>query len=528
MGIEAMKELSWFSPIWRSSRKSTALDPERPVIGIMSFEVSRLMTKVANIWQCLSDNKMSRLREELTNSLGTRKLVSDDYGYLMQLALIEIVDNIKCVAEAVARLGKKCTDPVYRNLEHIFDNPLKIDINWCGWEYKLKKMEKRVKKMQRFAAVNSQLCEELEVLCELENGLKRMQDSNANQMKLNEFEKKVLWQREEVAGLREMSTWVRSYDYIVRLLLRSLFTIIQRVKVLFGMSTQIGSPKVSDYPEGRCFVRSNSISALSVYPSGNIIQRSASNLGDKPKRRLQTHYPRQAFCGTHTPVKSRSLAQIGPLRKCMTSDLDSPKTNGTIQSASVLLDSKKRFSKGQNSKKPTLGDAALALHYAKVIIFIERLAISPHLISPESREDLYHMLTTSIKNSLREKLSIFSKSDASKVYNRDLAQSWSSSMQKILDWLTPLAHNMIKWHSERNFEKQQMGSGGNVLLVNTLHYADQVKSEEAITDLVLALHYISRFGREVNDKAFMESACGTDCDDYMLHNHKLASLALYD
>ncbi|KAI3743494.1 hypothetical protein L1987_61204 [Smallanthus sonchifolius] len=515
-----MKESSWFTSIWKPSRKTATLDLEKPIIGIMSFEVARLMTKLANLWQVLSDKQMSRLQEELTNSLGTRNLVSDNHDYLMELALTEIVDNIKCVAKAVSRLGKRCTDPVYHNLDLIFDNPIEIDVNWCGWEYKLKKMEKRVKKMKRFAAVTLQLCEELEVLSELENGLKRMQDNNSNQMKINEFEKKVTWQLEEVNGLREMSTWVRTYDYTIRLLLRSLFTIVERVKGVFGISTPIGSPGVNDFQDGRYLVRSNSISALSGHPSKNSIQRSLSNLGYKQRKNLknlQIHYPSSVVCGTQPPVASRSLTQVGLLKGCMTSDLDSPKVNGTFQNpVNILFFPHKELSKGsQNGLKPTLGEAALALHYANVIIFIERLAISPHFISPVSREDLYHMLTTNIKNSLKEKLSFEFKND----YNRDLASDWSSSIQKTLEWLVPLAQNMIKWHSERNFEKQVMDSGGNVLLVNTLHYADQEKSEEAITDLVLGLHYISKFGREINSKAFMGSSCDTICDDYLFHDH---------
>ncbi|KAK1426035.1 hypothetical protein QVD17_14702 [Tagetes erecta] len=506
-----MKESSWFSSIWKPPRKTAISDPEKPVIGIMSFEVVRLMTKLANLWQVLSEKQMSRLQEELTNSLGTRNLVSDNFDYLMELALIEIIDNVKCVAQGVSRLGKRCTDPVYHNLDRIFDNPIEIDVSWRGWEYKLKKMEKRVKKMKRFAAVTLQLCEELEVLSELENGLKILQDNDSNQMKVNEFEKKVMWQREEVNGLREMSTWVRTYDYIVRLLLRSLFTIVERVKGVFGISTQIKSPGVKGIRDGRCLVRSNSISTLADYPSKKSIQRSLSNLGFKQRKSLEVHHPSSVFCGAQTPVTSRSLAQVGLLKGCMTSDLDSPKVNIDSPKVNILVFSHKGLSKGQNHLKPTLGDAALALHYANVIIFIERLAISPHFISPESREDLYHMLTTRIKKSLKEKLNLFSKDD----YNRDTASEWSSSMQKTLDWLVPLAQNMIKWHSERNFEKQNMGSGGNVLLVNTLHYADQEKSEEAITDLVLGLHYISRFGREINSKAFMGSSYDTDCDDIL-------------
>ncbi|KAL8214507.1 hypothetical protein R6Q57_003956 [Mikania cordata] len=516
MGIDTIKESSWFTSMWRPSRKTAVSDPEKPVIGIMSFEVARLMTKLANLWQILSDKQISRLQEELTNSLGTQNLVSDNQDYLMELALIEIIDNIKCVAKSVSRLGKRCADPVYHNLDHVFDNHIEINVNWHGWEYKLKKMEKRVKKMKRFAAFTLQLSEELEVLSELENGLKRIQDNNSDKVKLNEFEKKVLWQREEVNGLREMSTWVQSYDYIVRLLLRSLFTIVERVKNVFGISYQIGSPEVNYFHDGPCLARRNSVSVLSDFPSKYSIRRSLSNLGYKQRKHPQTHYHSTVFCGTHTPV-TRSLAQVGILKKCMTSDIDSPKVNGTFQTpANILLFSHKGLSKGsQNGQKPTLGDAALALHYANVIIFIERLAISPYFISPELREDLYHMLTTTIRKSLKEKLSFEPKND----YDGDIASDWSSSMQKTLNWLVPLAQSMIKWHSERNFEKQIMGLGGNVLLVNTLHYADQEKCEAAITDLVLGLHYVSRFGREINSKAFMGSSCETDCDDYLFHDH---------
>ncbi|XP_076947563.1 protein PSK SIMULATOR 1-like [Bidens hawaiensis] len=505
MGIDTLKESSWFTSIWKHSRKTAPLDPEKPVIGIMSFEVSRLMTKLANLWHVLSDKQMSRLQEELANSLGIRNLVSDNQDYLMQLALMEIVDNIKCVSKGVSRLGKKCTNLVYHNLDQVFDNIIEIDVNWIGWEYKFKKMDKRVKKMKRFAAVTLQLCEELEVLSELESGLKRLQDNNnSSQIKINEFEKKVMWQHEEVNGLREMSTWVRSYDHIVRLLLRSLFTIVERVKGVFVISP----------PDVPCLVRRNSVSALSDFPSKNSIRRWMSNLGYKQRKNVQPHPP-SVFCGAHTSSTTRSLTQFGLLKKCMTSDLDSPKVNATFQTpVNIILKGWSNGQHGQTSKKPTLGDAALALHYENVIIFIERLAISPHFINLESREDLYHMLTTNIKNSLKEKLNLESKND----FSRDIASEWSSSMQKTLDWLVPLAQNMIKWHSERNFEKQTMGSG-SVLLVNTLHYADQEKSEDAITNLVLGLHYVSRFGREINSKAFMGSSCDSNCDDYLFHDH---------
>ncbi|KAL8227098.1 hypothetical protein R6Q57_016930 [Mikania cordata] len=481
-----MKDSSWFPTMLKTPNRNKGLDPEKPMIGILSFEVSRLMSRVANLWHCLSDRQMSKLKEEVRYSLGIRTLISDNHAYLINLALEEIIDTLKGVAKSITRLGKKCIDPVYHNLDHVFDNPFEIDLRWCGWEYRLKKMEKRVKKMKKFAAIMSHLHEELEGLSDLETKLTKMQSNGVNQGQLQEFHQKVMWQREEVNRLSQMSPWVRSYDYIVRLLLRSLFTIVERIKVVFGITTGNRSSEVSSLSHGGCFVPKNSIS---VYPSEGSFRRSMSNLGHKP-----------VICGRYPSYK----AQSGHPVTC------SFRANGIFQNdvfdpvkrGSFSLNSKQRLVNGQ---EPTLGKAAIALRYANIIIFIETLAMSPRVITSDARNDLYDMLTTNIKQSLREKL-FLSKKESLLAYDERVASGQRSSVQRILDWLSPLAHNMIKWYSERNFEKQPMGSGGNVLLVQTLYYADQATSEIAITELIVGLHYVSRFSQEIIDRSLMGSA----------------------
>ncbi|KAG9134617.1 hypothetical protein Leryth_000937 [Lithospermum erythrorhizon] len=64
---------------------------------------------------------------------------------------------------------------------------------------------------------------------------------------------------------------------------------------------------------------------------------------------------------------------------------------------------------------------ALALHYANVIILIEKLASSPHLISLDARDDLYCMLPTTVRTTLRANLKIFKKSLTSSIYDAALA-----------------------------------------------------------------------------------------------------------
>ncbi|KAL8094828.1 protein PSK SIMULATOR 1 [Apium graveolens] len=552
---------SWFGNLWRNSRKSSVMEPEKAVIGILTFEVSTLMSKVVNLWHCLSEKQIIRLHEDIFLSPGIQKLVSDDGDYLLELVLAEILESLGSVAESVARFGKRCVDSSYHNLDNIFDDFVNTGHNWLGWEYGLKKMEKKVKKLERYAAVSSQLFQELEVLAELEQNFRRMHSSvGLNQLKLLEFQQKVLWQRQEVRNLREMSPWVKTYDYILRLLLRALFTIVVRIKQVFGekqLSSVLRS-KGYETVTSDCLVRSHSVSAhlhSSVHPSENKpsrlysgpLGRSISNLGlssvkKGQKNKLHTPYQSSILCGKPPQGKTRRLAHAGPFKGCMTSGSNSPvmqnsmyATNFSSKPGSLFQDEmdKKRYTSTVSScgnslnikasplkhrfldaPLSTLGAAALALHYANIIILIEKLACSPHLISLDARDDLYNMLPSSVRTSLSAKLKLFAKTLASSVYDAYLAAEWNLAIAKILDWLAPLAHNMIKWHSERNFEKQPRYSGITVLLVQTLYFANQEKTEAAVTELLMGLNYISRFGREFNDISFQESSCSTFSNDY--------------
>lgn len=506
----------WFSHWWRSSGKNLGADPVKPVIGILTFEVACLMLKVIHLWKCLRDKKMVQLREEVITSLGIQKLVSDDEDNLMDLVLAEILETFGYLAKSVARLGKRCTDPAYHHLEHIFDYPIKIDLNWRGWEYRSKKMEKKVRKMERFVGVTSQLHQEIEVMAELEQSLRRMQANvDIDQVKLFESQRKVMWQRLEVKSLREMSPWIRTYDYTVRILLRSLFTISERIKYVYGINQTGDFEGINDSEcdniDG-CLVRSHSISARmqsSIHPSesnpsisdSSTIGRSVSNLGSFNKK-LKTHYQSSILFGKHPLARTRRLTHVAPIKGCMMRGSDSPvllTKSSSIRSSGAFqnnIDKMKDTSSKHrllNYFPSTLCHAGLALHYANVIILIEKLASSPHLISLDAREDLYNMLPANIRASMRAKLKLFSKTLAASVNNAALVAELSLAVVRLLEWLAPLAHNMIRWHAEKNFEKKRMVSRTNVLLVQTLYFANQEKTESAITELLIHLTYISRF-----------------------------------
>ncbi|KAJ4970459.1 hypothetical protein NE237_003558 [Protea cynaroides] len=546
---------SWFSSLWKNSR-SRSPEQEKVTIGVLAFEVATLMSKVVHIWHCLGDKQVGRLREEIMNSVGIRKLVSDDDDFLVGLVFAEVVDNLIFVVRSVARLGKKCSDPVLQRFENVFDELVKTDVDLYRLEFTLKKMERKVKKMERFFAISTNLYQELEVLAELEQTLRRMQAStdDPNRVSLLEFQQKVLWQRQEVKYLREISLWNKTYDYTIRLLGRSLFTIFRRIKHVFGINLQEavdgvdGSKVLSTYH----LSRSNSVSALmqsSVHPSeetrpmfssgplNTSISRSGPLSGTQKtsSRHQGTHENLSTPANGKKPrSKAKRLTTVGPFKGCM-SGSDTPVlesyahvSNGSQKSNVVyseilngLKDANAELlthssihranpslfrSKHSllNAPPSTLGGAALALHYANMIVVIEKLVTSPHLIGPDARDDLYNMLPTSVRMALRARLKSYTNNLALSFCDAVLAVEWNDAMARILEWLAPLAHNMIRWHSERNFEQQNFVSRTNVLLVQTLYFANQARTEAAITELLVGLNYIWRFGRDLKEKSVLE------------------------
>lgn len=159
----------------------------------------------------------------------------------------------------------------------------------------------------------------------------------------------------------------------------------------------------------------------------------------------------------------------------------------------------------------TVGGSALALHYANVIIVIEKLLRYPHLVGEEAREDLYQMLPASLRLSLKTNLKSYVKNLA--IYDAPLAHDWKETLDGILKWLAPMAHNMIRWQSERNFEQQQIVTRTNVLLLQTLYFADREKTEAAICELLVGLNYICRYEHQQN--ALLDCASSFDIEDCM-------------
>ena len=441
----------------RTTPPTTKLVPKKSggTVGVLTFEIAGLMSKLLHLWQSLSDKNIIRVRNDSISLEGVRKIVSNDEAFLLGLACAEMVENLRHVAKSVSRISKRCEDSNLRSFENLFDNFANSGYDPHGWVLNWKEVESRNKKIDRYVTSTVNLYREMDELSVMENGLRKLLQSSKNndvhdasikEQKVIDLQQKIFWQRQEVKYLKERSLWNRSFDTVITMLARSIFTILARIKLVFG----IGHGFLSSLP------RSLSASAT-VHPSEN---PNSCNF-------------------VSGPLKSPNLEQKKD------------------RHAHTFFDLNSKFLKPPPT---TLGAAALALHYANVIIVIEKMIKSPQLVGLDARDDVYGMLPDSIRSSLRARLKGVGFSASDPV----LAGEWREALGRILGWLSPLAHNMIKWQSERSFEQQNLVEKTNVLLLQTLYFANKEKTEAAITELLVGLNYIWRFEREMNAKALFE------------------------
>ncbi|RYQ92018.1 hypothetical protein Ahy_B09g098111 isoform C [Arachis hypogaea] len=493
----------------QQQHSSTIKNNDKVTIDILSFEVANVMSKTVHLHKSLSDSEISRLRNEILTSEAVRSLVSSDHSYLLDLALAEKLDELNRVAGVVSRLGKKCSVPALQGFEHVYGDIVSgvIDVNELG--FLVKHMEGMVRKMDRYVSNTKNLYSEMEVLNQLEQAMNKFQN-NQNEESRRVFEQKLAWQRQDVRHLKEISLWNQTFDKVVELLARTVCTIYARMSVVFGDSAlrknSIGLAGGSPPPE--CGLVSGQISV----PMPRMDMRRGDLAYLQPEDFVLP-------CGTSPGRLFMECLRNNVKKKeqsCHSSGFDHAQIsipfNGDLRAKSGVQSCSTFGPKSRlavYASPSTLGGCALALHYANVIIVLEKLLSYPHLVGEEARDDLYQMLPTSLRLSLKAKLKSYVKNLA--IYDAPLAHDWKVTLDGILRGLAPLAHNMIRWQSERNFEQHQIVSRTNVLLLQTLYFADKEKTEEAICEILIGLNYICRYEHQQN--ALLDCASSFDFED---------------
>uniref|UniRef100_A0A1J3F2P2 DUF668 domain-containing protein n=2 Tax=Noccaea caerulescens TaxID=107243 RepID=A0A1J3F2P2_NOCCA len=472
----------------------SAKKPSLPkqTIGILSFEVANVMFKTVHLHRSLSDAEISKLKSDVFRSEGVRNLVSSDENHLLHLAVSEKLDDLSRVASVVSRLGKKCSEPALQGFEHVYEDIVNGAIDFRKLGFLVKDMESMVKKMERFVNATCSLYSEMEVMNELEQAIVKLQRSQQHQESVKAFEQKLMWQRQDVRSLRDASLWNQTYDKVVEMLARTVCTIYGRIETVFGK-------KDSTLKRDRS---KNGASKL-------VDSRSVSGFKDSRRSEAEEFTSAGDFsfpCGTNPGRMFMECLSVS-----RTND-DDDDDDEEVDVGRIKIPSKFgcKSRSTQQASVSTIGGSALSLHYANVVIVVEKLLKYPHLIGEEARDDLYQMLPTSLKTSLKANLRSYLKNVS--IYDAPLAHDWKETIDGILSWLAPLAHNMIKWQSERNFEQHnQIVKRTNVLLLQTLYFADREKTEAAICKLLVGLNYICHYEQQQN--ALLDCASSFDYED---------------
>ncbi|XP_022858235.1 uncharacterized protein LOC111379133 [Olea europaea var. sylvestris] len=600
MGNQMSDSLKHASVLENSKKSSSKKQgqQEKQIIGILSFEVANVMSKIIHLHKSLTDVEIVKLQNEILKSEGIKALVTNDESMLLEIALVEKLDDLNRVASVVSRLGKKCTIPVLQGFEHVYLDLVSglIEVKELG--FLVKDMESMIKKMERFVGSTARLYSEIEVMNELEVATKKFQQ-NQHEESRKAFEQKLMWQKQDVRHLKDVSLWNRTYDKVVELLARSVCTVYVRICITFGdailkkdilnasvsrsqfnfggslqrlkqesghkschldldravqtnaSSTKSFSAKSSGYghsvpiEKGQSEERRvNFRPQVELHKSeGGLSGPEAFNFtcGMGPGRMFMeclnmsnstlkvddddyvSHIDRSSQisgrCSVSSGVKREQLNLSGysicSLNSDPFGDNQRPGKSGSLNG--VRFGPKSRLM--AYAPPSTVGGSALALHYANVIIVIEKLLRHPHLVGEEARDDLYQMLPASLRKTLKIKLKSYVKDLA--IYDAPLAHDWKERLNEMLKWLAPLAHNMIRWQSERNFEQHQIVTKTNVLLIQTLYFADREKMEVAICEILVGLNYICRYENQQN--ALLDCASSFDFEDCMEWQLQLGS-----
>lgn len=436
-------DFSPFTASWKATKKNDQVS-DKKVIGVCSFEVASLMSKMIQLWNFLNDDvDISQVSE----SVGIEKLLKDNNDGILDLIYGEVMYIFCQAARILVRLAKNCSDARLQNLEHEIEGQLLRMKNSWILPFSHKKMEENIKKMEDLITDNEKLYAEMQNIRKLEKELV----GKSTVQRLLQLETNIEAKELEVSHLKR-PLWDTNYDDIVFILSKCLFTTFVRIESLFNVV------HVPDDVKSLKLVR------------GQTTEKS-------PAKRL-------ARVGSYSKG-NRKTGTIESFARCIA---DHSVTRKNKISLSIL---KTRL---QSPSFGTLGDAKLEQTYANAILEIDTLVMLPNMITEAKIRELKKMLPRKISFIVKERLKL--------VGNEEKLSVSLDMISQILDWLTPLAHNTLtRWMSEQKYAHQNINDSGEKLLlqVETLCFADKEKADAVVSELLIGLTHIYLGQKQLSD-----------------------------
>lgn len=140
-------------PTSKASKYNSNNNNNKSNVGVLSFEISGVMSKLLHLWNSLSDKNIIRLRDESISLEGVRKIVSNDESFLLGLACAEMAENVRLVAKSISRITNRCKDSNLQCFDRWFDEFADSGHDIHGWVLSSKDMEAKNKKMDRYVTI---------------------------------------------------------------------------------------------------------------------------------------------------------------------------------------------------------------------------------------------------------------------------------------------------------------------------------------------------------------------------------------
>lgn len=454
----------------------SGIDPDSDdCLGILAFEAAATMARLVSIHNSLSAPRIQQLRSDM-RSEGISYLISPDQTYLLTLACAEILTELDRAADSVSRLSIRCHAPFPLAFSHIYPDAKNGSLMSLIEEFKFTTgSDKRMKRMEKQVMTAARLYGEMDTLNDLEASERKMDDWKKHSGPIpmeqkaveqsDSLRRELTAQRQRVRKLMDESLWQMSFDKVVGMMAKSVLSILYRICMVFGQLVH-GLPPVYN-------------------------------------NTYDTHY-------SYTPKTKGKLGKLS-----LGSPLDSPKK--PVVSETAIRHSAPIFTQKDDKSKPlkklvesmvpppsTVGSAGMALRYANVILATKKL-LAMRSGDPQpsdqgeegeedewgTREELYEMLPAGVRVAMKDKLKLCWEKDARAVADRGVADGWGEVVKGLLSWLGPMARDTERWHEERNLDRmQRFAVGPRTLKLKTLHFADLVKTEAAMVEVLVGLSCI--------------------------------------
>ena len=373
------------------------------------------------------------LHHDLSSLTGGATVFSGDVDFLLSVARAELTNSLRRIGESISFLAEKCSNPSLLQFKQNFSRFADSGVDHYHWVMNRREIEATLHKLDRYLSATSVLYDKMEKLRESEQTLKKLIEQDDLAKTTTIYSLKKALNLKKQEIDRFKRTSLWSFSFDRATLLLARLSFT----ALFNLRETIISEE------------DNTLALSQKYPSFS--------------------FSCNCFSSAIHPEKTPN-----------------PKTPDFFSTSSVLL----------IPDPSTLGAASLDIHYAVIIVHVEKFLKYPHLIGDEEREELYSMLPEKLRKMVRLKL----REPGSYFNGEAKAELW-----RTLYSLLPLARNTLRWQDEkssRNWRSYSaLGGSNSVLLPQTLFFADREKVENNLVVLLSGITLMWRFAMEMRESS---------------------------